>query len=149
MNLSLPQFGINVLNVFDGRKVIAAFSVLWRFERFDKQCLERRNESCKGRIERGFAEISILRYIKKTKPRKTVPSATQPVNGMFVQWLPQRAVNCSPYVHDRVMIIENVNALLLPEIYRLREGLLFAKDLQIIAPDNKIALPVHAKRVND
>jgi len=37
LNFSFFQFGVNVLNVFDSRKIIAALSVLRRFKRLDKQ----------------------------------------------------------------------------------------------------------------
>lgn len=90
-----------------------------------------------------------MSYIKKAKPRKTIPSATKPVHRMLIQSLSQRSVNCAPNVNYRVVIVENVNAFLFPKINGLGECLLLAVHFQVITPNHKISLPVHAKGVND
>ena len=61
---SLFQFWVDVLNVFDCGEIIAAFSVLWWFERFNEKSFQRRNKRRKRSIECRLPKAALLGYIK-------------------------------------------------------------------------------------
>ena len=63
LNFFFLQFGVNVLNVFDSREIIATLSILRRFKRLDEQSLKRRNKAGMGRVDVGLSKIALLRYV--------------------------------------------------------------------------------------
>lgn len=68
---------------------------------------------------------------------------------MFKKTFAQWAINGAPDIHHGMMVVKDVNAFLFAKIYWLGKSLLFPVHLWIVAPHNKITLPIHAEGVND
>lgn len=68
LNFSFLQFGINILNVFDSRKVITALSILRRFKCLDKQGFKCCDKAGKRGVKGSFSETALLGYVKQAKP---------------------------------------------------------------------------------
>lgn len=54
LNLTLPEFGIYVLDVFDCIKIVTTFSVLRWLQCLNKQCFKRRDYYSKRGFQRDF-----------------------------------------------------------------------------------------------
>ena len=64
---------------------------------------------------------------------------------MLKKALAKWPVNRASDINDGVMVIKDVDAFLLSEVDWLGGGLLLPEKFWVVAPNDKIALPVHAE----
>lgn len=64
---------------------------------------------------------------------------------MLKKALTQWSVNGAADINDGVMVIQNIDAFLLPKVDWLGGGLLLPEESRIVTPYDKIPLPVHTE----
>ena len=112
------DFWIFSLKKFDRLKVITAPAVLARFQTFDENRFQRRDDyiNANARYVRCDLEAAVLLDRVHAKPRKAIPSSRQPVGRMLLQTLAYRLIYSPADIHNALRIMEEVDANLLTKI---------------------------------
>ena len=96
LKLLFAQFGVNVLDVFDGGEVVASATVLRRLQRLDEDSLESRDDGSEGWVKFVLGELACVCDSIKAEPREAVPAAREAVKRVLVKALPKRAPTARP-----------------------------------------------------
>ncbi len=125
----LPLYlGVSALNKLKSIEPITLPSVLGRFQTFDQEGFHSGNKC--GDLNASIGnrtKVTVLLDLANPEPRETVPTASQPVSGVFPHALAHSGLRAPPNVDDPTAVVEEVDTRLGTEVNILTSRLLYTE----------------------